>query len=244
MARHLVERGCRTDILLLSALGDLRRVRESLDAAPDGVNVVVSDAFFPRRNPRAGGTIYQWTLGRGKTPHALAREFGHEAVLQLLLERTPADLKLAIACELGDAKLVAQLKGGGAVPAVSPALQGKIVQAAIDNQADAVRLLLESGWSSASPAHHGATLLHWAAFHGNVEMVRLLLQRSPDLEARDADFRGTPLDWALHGSEHGWHRATGDYPGVVELLLAAGARIPDGQRGTPEVRAALGRRKS
>ena len=46
------------------------------------------------------------------------------------------------------------------------------------------------------------------------------------LEAREWQFKGTPLDWALYGSEHGWHRETGDYPDTVRALLAAGAKAP------------------
>ena len=34
------------------------------------------------RDPRAGGTIYIWTLGSDKTAHEVAREFGHEDVLR------------------------------------------------------------------------------------------------------------------------------------------------------------------
>jgi hypothetical protein len=30
----------------------------------------------------------------------------------------------------------------------------------------------------------------------------------------------------LHGSEHGWHKDTGDYGGTVEALLQAGAKAP------------------
>ena len=37
----------------------------------------VSKDYFPMRDERAGGTIYIWTLGDGKTPHVVAREFGH-----------------------------------------------------------------------------------------------------------------------------------------------------------------------
>jgi hypothetical protein len=35
----------------------------------------------------------------------MARDFGDEQVFQLLLEPTPEDLKLALACELGDEAL-------------------------------------------------------------------------------------------------------------------------------------------
>jgi hypothetical protein len=84
--------------------------------------------------------------------------------------------------------------------------------------------------------------LHWAAFHGNAGMARDILGYRPPLEAIDADFQGTPLGWAIHGSEHGWHCRTGDYPGTVEALLEAGALL--GKRklaGTEAVREILRR---
>ena len=95
-------RGAHTDILLAAALGDLERVRSLLDADPESIRCTVSERYFPRRNVHAGGHIYTWTLGQGKTPHAVAREFGHEVVFRLLLDRSSDPLKLALACELGD----------------------------------------------------------------------------------------------------------------------------------------------
>jgi len=102
VARYLVERGCRTDILMTAALGDAVLVRRLLDADPGCIAMNVSDDWFPKQNSRAGGTIYIWKLGARRTAHAVARDFGHEHVFQLLLERTPEGLKLALACELGD----------------------------------------------------------------------------------------------------------------------------------------------
>jgi len=102
VARHLVARGCRTDILMAAALGDVELVRKHLDADPACIRMSVSDQYFPKRNLHAGGTIYIWTLGQHKTAHVVAREFGHEDVFRLLMDRSPEELKLAQACELGD----------------------------------------------------------------------------------------------------------------------------------------------
>jgi hypothetical protein len=43
---------------------------------------------------------------------------------------------------------------------------------------------------------------------------------------RERDFGQTPLDQITYGSINGWYAASGDYAGVAELLLAAGARAP------------------
>src|SRR5687767_2074633 len=111
VARYLVARGCRTDLLLVSALGDEARVRQHVDADPSSIRMSVSDESFPKRNPRSGGTIYNWTLGTGKTAHSVASDFGHHGVLRLLMERTPDELKLALACEMGDEATVNALLG-------------------------------------------------------------------------------------------------------------------------------------
>ena len=56
-------RGCRTDLLMAAALGDVDRVRGHLDAEPGSIRMSVTEKWFPKRNPRAGGEIYIWTLG-------------------------------------------------------------------------------------------------------------------------------------------------------------------------------------
>jgi hypothetical protein len=85
--------------------------------------------------------------------------------------------------------------------------------------------------------------LHWAAFHGNKPMTLELLKHHPSLEETDKDFSGTPLRWAIHGSENGWHKATGDYAGVVEVLLAAGSTPPKKISGTKAVQEILARKR-
>ena len=50
-----------------------------------------------------------------------------------------------------------------------------LANAAQANNTAAVRLMLEAGWPSDVRGQHRGTPLHWAAFHGNAEMVRLLL---------------------------------------------------------------------
>jgi len=103
VARYLISRGCKTDILMAAALGDAELVRQHLDRDPNCIRISVSEEWFPKQDPHAGGSIYIWTLGAHCTAHTVARDFGHEAVFQLLMERTPEELKLALACELGDA---------------------------------------------------------------------------------------------------------------------------------------------
>ena len=86
--------------------------------------------------------------------------------------------------------------------------------------------MLAAGWPVDAVKQHGATPLHWAGFHGNAAMARVILPHHPPLEARDKDFGQTPLGWTIYGSLNGWHAEHGDYAGVLELLLEAGAAAP------------------
>lgn len=244
VARFLVGRGCRTDLLLAVALGDIERVSAFLDADPASIRTCVKDHWFPKRDPRAAGTIYVWTLGANRSAHAIAREFGHAAILELLMERSPAPLRLAVAFEIGDETMVRSLLAADPdlVRSLTDEDRPGLCDAAELNRPDSVRLMLEAGWPVDVRGRHGGTPLHWAAWHGNVGMVGEILRRDPPLELSDRDFHATPLGWAIHASVHGWHPDRGDYAGTVEALLRAGAKAPEhNDDGSDAVRAALAR---
>ena len=243
VARYLVARGCKTDLLMAAALGDLELARRHLDADPDCIRLRVSERFFPMVNPRAGGTIYQWKLGWYVSPHQVARKFGHEAILRLLRECSPADVRLIEACWMGDeaSALAIQRDHPDIVERLTEADLRLVAHAARNNETAVVRVMLACGWPVDALGQHGATPLHWAAFHGNDEMARAILRRDPPLEATDADFHGTPLGWAIHGSENGWSRESGNYGATVEVLVNAGAKVPDAAGGTEPVREVLRR---
>ena len=243
VARYLVARGCQTDLLMAAALGDLELVKRHLDADPDCIRMRVSDEFFPKINKQSGGTIYGWTLGFHVSAHQVARNFGHEDVLQLLFDRSPEPVKLIAACWLGDEATVQSLraKHPNMAESFTDGDRRQVAHAARNNKTDVVRLLIESGLPVDARGQHQATPLHWAAFHGNVEMAEILLRYTPQLESRDADFDGTPLGWAIHGSENGWHRDAGDYAATVKALIAAGAKVPASGGGSEAVREVLRR---
>ena len=227
VVRYLVERGGRTDILMVSAIGDSARVRGHLDRDPSSVGMTVSERWFPKVNRHAGGTIYTWTLGAYKLPHAVAREFGHEDIVKLLIERSPEDLKLAAACELGDEALVKELSPSGqVVTTISEEHLRRLPQAGETDRTTAARLMLAAGWPVNTRGSHGGTALHWACWNGNLALTREILRYKPDLEMKDLDHNGTPMGWATYGSTNGWRCQTGDYAGVVRALLDAGATPP------------------
>ena len=243
VARYLVQRGCKTDILMAAALGDAELVRRHLKADPDSIHMRVSAEYFPMINLRAGGTIYQWTLGWYVSPHDVAKQFGHEDVFRLLMEHSPDDVKLIAACWSADESSVKELLAEKPALAtqLSEAYRRQIAHAARNNNLAALRLMLAAGLPVDELGQHQATPLHWAAFHGNCEMAREILRYNPPLEKTDADFNSTPLGWAIHGSENGWHAATGNYAGTVEALLKADAKLPPKLAGTEAVKGVLRR---
>lgn len=203
IVRYLISRGSRTDILMAAALGDDDLVRSHLDRNPDSIRTTVGSRDFPMSNPQAGGIVYHWTLGGGgMTPHLVAQHFGHQATYQLLLDHTPADYQ-------------AQLE------------RRKLPDAARAGNREAVRRMLAQGWPLDARGDENATALHWAAWLGYAPMVKDLLEAGAPVHIRGDTFNGTPLGWAAHGSVHGWNCRTGDFAGVVQALLDAGAKIAD-----------------
>jgi ankyrin repeat protein len=70
----------------------------------------------------------------------------------------------------------------------------------------------------------GGTALHSAAYSGSADIVRLLLDRGADLEARDSHWDSTPLDWAAVGSgERPRQNPVADWIATVRTLIEAGA---------------------
>ncbi len=244
IVRFLIQRGCRTDLLMAAALGDLELVRRHLDSDPASIRLRVSNEYFPMINPHAGGIIYQWTLGWYVSAHDIARDFKQGHVLDLLLERSPAEVLLLDACWTAHEDAARRLLAAnpGLANRLSDSDRRQVAHAARNNNTAAVRVMLATGFPVTALGQHQATPLHWAAFHGNAEMARDILRYDPPLETKDADFQGTPLRWAIHGSEHGWYCRAGDYAGTVEILLQAGATIPDNQAlGTEAIQAVLRR---
>src|SRR5260370_30539877 len=87
-----------------------------------------------------------------------------------------------------------------------------------------VEFLLEMGVNvNAMP--HGETGLHCAAYGGQLNIVKLLLERRSPPDIKDKTYDATPLGWALYGWGHPPETRDGRYYEVVALLVAAGATV-------------------
>jgi ankyrin repeat protein len=242
IARYLIRRGCKVDILMAAALGDIALVKKLLDADPERIRMRVSSEYFPMvGDGKTGGTIYQWELGWHVSAVQVAKSFRHQEVFDLLMERSPAEEKLLNACWVHDHDMVQSLL------ARDPGLAGKlplagrrhVAHAARNNDTTAVRLMLTVGLPVDQVSQHHATALHWAGFHGNKELIRLLLQYHPPIKNANNEYKSTPLGWTIYGSVNGWHSEHGDYAGCVEALLEAGAKPPKEIGGSEAVREVL-----
>jgi ankyrin repeat protein len=80
-----------------------------------------------------------------------------------------------------------------------------IIRATDLDRREAVELLAELGFDVNFRKRR--TALHEAAFHGNLELVRLLIELGADPTMKDSSYHSTPLGWAEHGNQ----REVADY---------------------------------
>ena len=192
----------------------------------------------------------------GRTPYQQAVRTGQEQVAELLA-RHGAGTSLSPADELLAACRRADRAAATALLAADPQLTGQLTDrdyealpgAADHGDTEAVRLMLDLGFPPGIQSGHddGATALHLAAAAGSAATVRLLLERGADIEARDANWDSTPLEWAIVGSGlRLGHDPRPDWPATVTALLDAGAATgtitlsaDDPKPPSPEVAALL-----
>jgi hypothetical protein len=75
-----------------------------------------------------------------------------------------------------------------------------MIRAAETGRPEAVRLLAVLGFDV--NAVRRITALHQAAWAGDLDMVRLLLELGADPTLLDQSFNATPLGWARHNQQH------------------------------------------
>lgn len=167
----------------------------------------------------------------GRTPYVLAVRHGNSAVASLLrlhgarTEEVTSIDEFVGACLRADAEAARSIvKSDPHIPEEMTSQDREVLlQAAGRNSIDSVRVMAEVGLDLGFTGESGATMLHIAAWHGHVEIVRLLLQHGVSVDTRDTTYRSSALGWAAHGSVN-CRQADEDYSAIMRLLRDAGAK--------------------
>jgi ankyrin repeat protein len=224
VCRRLLDRGATPDIFIPARLGDEVLAARILDADPHAIAARVN---HPGYAPVPPMHIYCWTLGWSRSPHDVARRYGHRGVLDVLRARSPRTVLLLDALMTGDQPSARALLDED--PSLPAALQrdshASLAHAIFYGLFDAADLMLQLGFDPAAPGADGGTALHAACWMGHAGLVgRLIADGRVAVDARDPTHLSTPLGWAAFGSAH--RRAPGaDYPAVAVRLVEAGADI-------------------
>ncbi|MEO8130103.1 MAG: ankyrin repeat domain-containing protein, partial [Bryobacteraceae bacterium] len=98
-------------------------------------------------------------------------------------------------------------------------LQLALVWAGIHGRTATAEILLRKGVDPAAADSRQFTALHWAAYYGHVETVRMLLDCNAPHEARNC-YGGTPLGQTIWATIHEGVRP--GHPAIIDLLEGKG----------------------
>ncbi len=94
---------------------------------------------------------------------------------------------------------------------------------------EVVDFLLKHGMDIGAQDHRGMTGLHWAVIGGQLETIKLLLERGAPLEVVNG-YGGTVLGQALWCAANGG--AALNYLPVIEMLVREGGKVEKSYRAT------------
>lgn len=116
-------------------------------------------------------------------------------------------------------------EGAETKPSIDPAIVNEAFRyACFYGGTDVAEYLLGCGADLRDGPGDGQTGMHYAVMGGHLEMVRMLLEHDPPLEAENM-YGGTVLGQTLWSAAHG-----GDpdvYVEIIETLIAAGAKVTE-----------------
>ena len=218
---RLIEAGASVDIFMACAQGDLALAERALQEDPECLSSVVGTGKF---TAKTGGDIYTYILINGARPISVAAHFQHDALVAWLLTKaTPAECLMYFCIEGKEAEARELLSRNPCLrDTLAPSELRGLPDAIFTGNSRGVAAYLSVGFPLTGRGTDDGTVLHMAAWRGDKNLVQELIRRGADLEDANDAYGSTPLGWACHGSRHCESRE-GDYPGVVEALLAAGA---------------------
>lgn len=239
--KYLIERGAAADIFMAIYIGDVELVRTFIHNDPNCLYAQVGQGCFTSSDSD-GGHIYTYKIGSNIRPLFVAARCNHTEIVNLILDHSPSNQRLLLACIQADQAAVDALLAQDLklVQSLSTEDQSLIADAARNNQVQAVRVMLEAGFQADSRRNSkDFTALHNAAIRGNNEAVRLLLAHGASVHLTHG-YGGAALDSCVWGSVH-FRDSTGDYPAVVEHLIQSGAPLPSQASGSDAVKEVLAR---
>lgn len=209
----------------------------------EGVLLYLAHGADPnfRMNHFDNRTHLQHAIARGRRIESI------EALLDAGADVNAADARaltpLDYAVRYGHADIAELLRSRGAVHGAggdaSPDTTEQLCLAANRNDVAGIERLLDAGAdiNATERGPYGLPPLHWAAWRGRLEATRLLVERGADIHLVNG-YGGDALGTAIHGSFNCFdpeggpamklpdEAMAGDYVQIVELLIAAGAKLP------------------
>lgn len=180
-----------------------------------------------------GADINAKTAG-GKTAYAHAVRRGFDDVAQVLKKRgtstalnEPDRLAAAIVGPNLDEARSILASHPDVARTGNPEEDRLLADVAGRNDTGSVELLIRAGADLTATGLDSGTPLHQAAWFGQPENGRLLIDAGAPLDVFDTCHRSSPIGWAVHGSRYSGDAAKRQdaYVALVRMLLAAGSSL-------------------
>ena len=157
----------------MSEKGDLEKIKKIFSYV-DQENISMEEMgvqknVYKRKNPTLVDFISKRNLTR-KTPLIMAAFYGHHQICEYLLTKRKANLE-----------------------ARDDNLSTALIAAASSNKIEVIKILLHHNANVMATDKFGRHAAYWAAMHGNLDALKMLLENEGDVINLKDDYRQTPL---------------------------------------------------